>query len=476
MALSSQGIGSGLDVNSIVTQLVAIEKQPLTQLQTSATKLQTQLSLYGSVKSQMAALGDAAAALALPGAWNTQKASSSNASAVGVTAGASATAGAFSVSVSQLARAQSAASTGVAAGSAIGAAGTLSIQLGTWSGADTALGFTPGSATAVAVSISATDTTSAIAAKINAAGAGVTATVLKDGTNERLVIRSSTTGQASGFAVSTSGDAGLAQFAVAGTIDSTNPTPASGMYLSQTARDAKVKIDGVEVISSTNKISGVIAGLDLQLSQVTTAPVEILVENDTSVTQKNIQTFVDTYNAINQTLANATKYDASTKTGGPLQGDSTTVGLQSALRSMMASNSTGSTFTTLSEVGLERQADGSLKVNSTKLTAAMGNLDNLKKLFATDNSNASTNGFGLKVRDFTRGLLAVDGRVSNKSTALQGAISRNSTDQDAVNTRAARVEASLRRQYSALDAKMAEINGLNSYVSAQIAQWNKASN
>ena len=475
MALSSQGIGSGLDVNSIVTQLVAIEKQPLTQLQTSATKLQTQLSLYGTVKSQMAALGDAAAALALPAAWSTQKASSANAAAVGVTAGASATAGGYSVSVSQLARAQSAASAGVAAGSAVGVAGTLSIQLGTWSGADTALGFTAGSATAVAVSISATDTTSAIAAKINAAGAGVTATVLKDGANERLVIRSSTTGQASGFSVTASGDAGRT-FAVTGTIDSTNPTPASGMYLSQTARDAKVKIDGVEVVSSTNKISGVIAGLDLQLSQVTTAPVEILVENDTSVTQKAIQTFVDTYNAINQTLANATKYDAATKTGGPLQGDSTTVGLQSALRSMMASSSTGSTFTTLSEVGLERQADGSLKVNSTKLTAAMGNLDNLKKLFTTDNSNASTNGFGLKVRDFTRGLLAVDGRVSNKSTALQGAISRNATDQDAVNTRAARVEASLRRQYSALDTKMAEINGLNSYVSSQIAQWNKASN
>jgi len=475
MALSSQGIGSGLDVNSIVTQLVAIEKQPLTLLQTSATKLQTQLSLYGTVKSQMAALGDAAAALALPGTWSTQKASSSNTAAVGVTAGAGAMAGALSVEVSQLARAQSAASAGVAAGSAIGAAGTLSIQLGAWSGADTALGFTPGSAAAVAVSISATDTTAAIAAKINAAGAGVMASVLKDGANERLVIRSSTTGQASGFSVTTSGDVGLGQFAVTGTIDSTNATPASGMYLSQTARDAKVKIDGVAVVSATNKLGGVIVGVDLQLSQVTTAPVEIQIENDTAVTQKNIQTFVDAYNAINQTLANATKYDASSKTGGPLQGDSTTVGLQTALRSLMGSSSSGSTFTRLSEIGLERQTDGSLKVNSTKLTAAMGNLDNLKKLFTTDNGNATTNGFGLKVRDFARGLLGVDGRVSNKSTALQSALSRNSKDQDAVSLRASRVEADLRRQYTALDAKMAGINGLNSYVSSQIAQWNKAS-
>jgi flagellar hook-associated protein 2 len=142
---------------------------------------------------------------------------------------------------------------------------------------------------------------------------------------------------------------------------------------------------------------------------------------------------------------------------------------------MMASSSLGSTFSRLSDIGLERQTDGSLKVNSTKLTSALGNLDNMKKLFSTDNGDAATNGFGLKVRDFTRGLLAIDGRVSNKSTAIQGALSRNSKSQDAVTERAARVEADLRRQYSALDTKMAEINGLNSYVSSQIAQWNKSS-
>lgn len=475
MAMSSQGIGSGLDVNSIVTQLVAIEKQPLTQLQTSATKLQTQLSLYGTVKSQMATLGDAAASLVSSTTWNTQKASSSNTNAVTVTAGATATSGSLSVEVSQLARAQSAASAGVVAGSVIGAAGTLSIQLGTWSGAATALGFAAGASAAVSVSVSATDTTASIAAKINAVGAGVTASVLKDGANERLVIRSNASGEASGFEVTASGDAGLTQFSVAGTVDSTNASPASGMYLSQTAKDAKAKINGVEIISSSNKLSGVATGVDLQISQVTSAPVEIVIETDTATAQKGIQAFVDAYNAINQTLANATKYDAATKSGGPLQGDSTTVGLQSALRSMMASSSSGSTFSRLSDIGLERQTDGSLKVNSSKLTSALGNLDNLKKLFSTNNGDAATNGFGLKVRDFTRGLLAIDGRVSNKSTAIQGALSRNSKSQDAVTERASRVEADLRRQYSALDTKMAQINGLNSYVSSQIAQWNKSS-
>lgn len=475
MAISSQGIGSGLDVNSIVTQLVAIEKQPLQQLKTKASTLQSQLSLYGTVKSQASALGDAAAALATSSQWSTQKASSSNPTAVAVSVGSSATAQSIAVEVSQLARAQSAASTGVTAAAAVGSAGTLTLQLGTWGGAPAALGFTAGAAASVDVSVLATDTMSNIASKINAASAGVTATVLRDGANERLVLRSTASGADAGFSVTTAGDAGLAMFAVTGTIDSTNSTPASGMFMSQTAVDAKVKLNGVEVVSASNKLTDVITGVTLQVSQLTTSPVEVTVENDLDTVKKNIQTFADAYNALSQTLADATKYDAGSKKAGLLQGDAVTVGLQTSLRAMIGSSSVGSTFSRLSEIGLERQADGSLKLNSTKLTTAMGDLSNLKKLFTTDNADTATNGFGIKVRDFARGLVAADGRVSSKSTALQGAITRNSTDQDRVNDRAFRVETDLRRQYTALDAQMAQLNGLSSYVTAQLAQWNKSS-
>ena len=79
------------------------------------------------------------------------------------------------------------------------------------------------------------------------------------------------------------------------------------------------------------------------------------------------------------------------------------------------------------------------------------------------------------MRDFARGLVSFDGRVSTKSTSLQDALKRNSKDQDKVNERATRVEANLRRQYAALDTEMAKWTGLNSYVSSQIAQWNKTS-
>lgn len=464
MAISSTGVGSGLDVKSIVSQLVAIEKQPLQQLQTKAATFQTQLSLYGKIKSQASALGDAAALLAGASGWNTQKASSSNATAVSVTVGSSAVASSLAVEVTQLARAQSSASAGVAAGVAAGATGNLIIELGAWS-EDAIPVFSAG--TSVSVAIDAADTVSAMASKINAANAGVTATVLRDGANERLVIRSSTTGADAGFRLNTPAEPGLA------TLGFTNPSDGIG-FAGQTALNAKVKINGVDVVSATNKMTDVIPGVTLQLNQVTTAPVEITVENDLDVVQKNIQSFVDAYNALNLTLADATKYTAATKTAGPLQGDATTLGLQSALRAMLGSSSVGSTFSRLSEVGIERQTDGSLKINATKLTSAQQNLPNLKNLFATDNSDTATNGFGLKVRDFARGLVAFDGTVTNKSTALQGSISRNSKDQDRVTDRATRVEAQLYKQYSALDAQMAQMNALSSYVTAQLAVWNKS--
>jgi flagellar hook-associated protein 2 len=471
MAISSTGVGSGLDVKSIVSQLVAIEKKPLTALQTKATNFQSQLSLYGTVKSQVSALGDAAAVLASASGWNAQKASSSSA-AVSVSAGTAAQSVALSVEVERLALAQSAASASVAANPAgLGASGVLNIEFGSWSDAATPVFGTPVSS--ISVSIVAADKLSDIASKINAASSNVTATVLKDGLNERLVIRSKTTGADAGFRLDTPADPGLS------VLGFKNPSD-GGVFSGQAPVNAKIKVNGVSVESATNKISDVTPGVTLQLNQKTTSPAEITVANDPDVIQKNIENFVEAYNALNKTLADATKYTPATKVAGPLQGDSTTVGLQNTLRAILGSSSTGatiggSTSPRLSDVGIERQTDGSLKINAKKLTSAKQDMANLEKLFSANNNDNTTNGFGLKVRDFSRGLLAFDGAIANKSKAITGSLSRNAGDQDRVTARAARVEAQLFRQYSALDTQMATLNGLSSYVNAQLAQWNKPS-
>jgi flagellar hook-associated protein 2 len=280
------------------------------------------------------------------------------------------------------------------------------------------------------------------------------------------VLKSTTTGTAAGFRLNNPVDAGLAPLAL------TNPGDSG--FVGQTALDAKLKINGVDVVSASNKLTNAVPGVSLQLGQVTTGPVDITVATDVTVVQKNIQSFVDAYNALNSTISESIKYDPATKIGGPLLGDSTTLGIQMTLRSILGSASTGSSFSYLSEIGLERQTDGSLKINQTKLTSAESNLPNLKALFAADNGNIKTNGFGAKVRDYAHGLINFDGMVTNKTAAVQKSIANNGKDQDRVSLRASKVEAQLLAQYSALDTKIASLSGLNSYVTAQLAVWNKS--
>ncbi len=456
MAISSLGLGSGIDANSIVSQLGAIERQPLQQLKSKASTLQTQLSLYGKIKSQASALGDAAADLMLSSAWSAPKATSSNANAVGVSVNTGAAAASVSVEVKTMARSQSAATVAVDVNSKVGTDGSLSIKLG--------------SSTPVKINVESADTMATLASKINAASAGVTAAVVMDGGKERLMVRSSSTGTANGFQITTD-KPGLEKF----NTSATDTDPPSKMLISQQALDAEYMLNGVTLKASSNKINDALPGVNLTLSQVTTTPVEITVENDLEAVKNKIKAVVDAYNTLNQTLADATKYDAGSKTAGPLQADSLTLSMQMALRSMMSSRGleTG-TFKVLSDVGIERNTDGSYKINSKKMTDGVSNLAELKKLFTTDTGNSSTNGFALKIRDFARGLVSADGRITNRSAGIQTSIKKNSEDQDRVNQRADRVEENLRRQYSALDNKMAQMGGLSSYVSSQIAQWNKS--
>ena len=473
--ISSIGIGSGLDVNSIITKLVDVEKQPLTALKTKATNFTAQLSAYGTIKSQISALNDAALTLGTSALWNPLSVTSSNSAAVTATATGVPAQGSYSLEVQQLARVQSAASDSLPSGTTLGT-GTLTIQLGTWS---TNFGaFTPGAASAVSITVGAgQDSLASIATKINDAGAGVTATVLHDSSGDRLSLRSTNSGEAAGFRVQVTDadtinndNAGLSRLAF---------DPASGAFgmattisTAQQARDAKATLNGVPVTSSTNTFSGLVPGLSVQVGQLTTAPVTVTVSQDLAAIKKSITTFVDAYNALNSTLTDDTKYDAANKTSAILQGDSTTVGLQNALRSLIGSSTSGSVFSRLSDIGVSVQQDGSLSTGS-KLDTALQDVASLKKFFTVDNSNVATNGFGLKLKAFTQGLLSVGGTVSSKSTAIQKDIDRNTTEQQKVTDRATTIEANLRKQYSALDAKMGSLTALSNYVSQQVTLWNK---
>lgn len=468
--ISSPGIGSGLDVQSIVSQLVALERVPLNRLETQASTIQSKLSLFGTIKSQMSALGDAAAKLSSASSWAVTTATSSNAQAVSVTSSASTPAGIYSVGVQQLARAQSASSGAVAQGTAMGT-GSITIELGSWSGSSfNANGATPANITIAAGADSLTD----IAASINAADAGVTAAVLRDASGERLLLQSKDTGTTNGFRITVADDdgnntdaAGLSRLAF-------DPGTASGMTLAQSALDAQFTINGVSTTSSKNRLTDTLPGMTLQLTEVTSQPVQLTVASDTAGIRKNIEDFVAAYNKVNNTLSDALKYDEATKKAGLLQGDATVVGLQNALRSVMRSLTSSSPYTRLLDVGLELKSGGILEVDGSKLDSSLQNLDDVRNLFSISTGVATTEGFGLKLKNFANGLLDAQGSLTYRSEALQASLDRNEKEQDRINVRLSTVEQRLLAQYSALDTKLAGLNGLSSFVTQQLTLWNNS--
>jgi flagellar hook-associated protein 2 len=470
MAISSPGLASGLDVKSIVSQLVALERAPLVPLQQSAAGLQSKLSIYGTIKSMVSALGDAAKKLADPKAWDLVKGGSTAPDKVGISVAAGTAPTSMSIEVQSLAKAQSNASVALPAGSPAGS-GTLSIQLGSWSTGD----FVAGSAAAVEVSIEAGDSLTTIASKINAGRAGVNATVLRDASGERLLVRSNSTGEDMGFRMQATDDdgvnndaAGLSRLAYDGAGGIFH-----GMALSQAGANAQATVNNVPITSASNTVTDALPGITLNLSQVTTAPVELTVINDKEGMRKNIQTFVDAYNAINSMLSTATKYDPDTKVAGSLQGDSTAVGLQNALRGMMRSVTPGGDFTRLLDIGIEIKSGGTMSIDATKLDTALSNPVALKDLFTADTGNATTQGFGRKMEAFATGLLSVNGLVTGRSEALKNSATRNTKEQEKVVERAARAEVRLLAQYNAMDAAVGKLNGLNAFVTQQITLWNR---
>ena len=465
MAISSAGIGSGLDVAKIVEQMVAAEKTPLKKLEYKAEGIQTQISTYGEIKSLTSKLGDIVSKLTRDSAWNGVSISSSNPTLSGTMTGIAAT-GTYNIKVTHLAQAQTTALGGaggiaLAKDQAMGADGTIKLKMG---------------AVEKDISVSSLDTLTKIATKINEAEMGIQASVVTDvDGKERLMLRSKETGTDKAFTV----DLSAAPAAPA--------APAVlGQNTTQTAQNAKVKLNGMDVESSSNTFANTIPGMSFTVSEVTSTAATLNVKADTEAMKKNIQEFVDTYNELNDLLTKSTKsvrtadgkLDPSVqKEGvGTLQGDSTTVSLQNSLR-MLTQGISGSTggLTRLAEIGIQMQEGGKLSTDTTKLDKALTNLEGLKGLFA-NKADALGQGGGIAVnfKNFTDKLLSFDGTLNTKTDSLERTLKSNSAEQTKVNTRADTLEKRLYAQYSALDTKMASLNALNAYVSQMVTTWNKA--
>ena len=461
--ISSAGIGSGLDVNSIITQLMAIERQPLTTLQTKQTSIQSTVSEYGKIKSALSTLRDLASKLAGTSTWVQSVSTSSNTAAVSATTSGS-TPGNYSVAVQTLASVQTLATGDFATTAATPGGGTLHIELGTWGAGQTT--FTPkAGATAIDISVAATDTLTDVRDKINISGAGVTALIMTDANGSRLLLRSNTSGAENAFR--SSGVAALGFDPSAG---------ASAMTQTQTAANAAATVNGLAVSSPTNTLANIVDGLTLNLTAVTTSPVSIDVVTDKEALKKTLTAFADAYTAVVKMISTDTKYDPVGKKGGLLQGDGAVVGLQMQLRSLVGATSGASTaFAHLSDVGLQLQGDGSMAVNATRLDNALANLPELRKSFSNSSlTDPTLDGFAKRFRVVTDSMLAGDGALATRTDGLGQQLQRNQKNQDTLTLRLSGIEKRMRAQYTALDATMARLNGTSSYVTQQIAAYNQS--
>lgn len=478
--ITSLGVGSGLDLNTMLTQLVAIERKPIEQMQTEAKRMQTQVSTLGQMTSLLSTLRDAATALTSTTLWRRSTATSSNEAAVSTVGGSTAAAGNYAVRVGSLASPQTAVSTsGWTSATELVGSGTLTLEVGAWDAGNTA--FTPKSGTtAVTLTVTATDTLQSLRDKINALGAGVTASVVTDANGTRLALRSSASGVDNGFRVTAADDDGNGTDAAGlsrAVFDP--PSGATSMALAQPGTNATATVNGVFIVSASNDLTGVVEGMTLRLRQVTDpASVDIAVAADTAAVKEAVQKFADAYNALATAIADNTKYDPATKIGGVLQGDSTVTGLLGRLRGVLNESSGASgAFGRLSDLGLQLQRDGTLKIDSARLDTALANLPEMRKALSnTDALVPANNGFMRRFVTLATDVLGVDGSLTTRTAGLRAQITRNGEKQERLEARVERFRERLTAQFTAMDANLSRLNALQAYVTQQIAALQKSNN
>ncbi|HEU4851112.1 MAG TPA: flagellar filament capping protein FliD [Telluria sp.] len=415
MALSSPGIGSNLDVNSIVTQLMTAESRPLTLLARKEAGYQARISAFGSLNSALGAFQDKVSSLSTTTRFNAVTAKAADDTIVKGTASSKAVAGTYSVDVTALAQAQSLSTAGQASTTgAIGDGGktTLTFSFGTISGGklengkyvsdpsasqpDPAFAQDPDRGSGSVTIDSSNNSLQGIRDAINKANIGVTATIVSDGSANpyHLVLTSSKTGEKSSMSVAVSRDGSApndpANPAHTALADLLTYKAASGgtqnMTQNSAGQDAQMTVNGIAVRGATNTVREAIQGVTLDVQKIGTT--NVTVARDKATVESNVSALVKAYNELDKTIKSLSSYNATTKVGGPLLGESSVRSIQEQVRKTLTGGAgVGGALSSLSQAGVSFEKDGTLSLDSAKLNKAMtDNFDDLAALFASTGS------------------------------------------------------------------------------------------
>jgi flagellar hook-associated protein 2 len=437
---SSLGIGSGVDLQSMLTSIMTAERAPIKALDTKITAANSRISLYGTLKSKLDALQTAADTLKFPSRLSALSANSSDTTVLGASAEYTAAVGSYGLEVTQLASAQKSFTAAYTAGTTF-AAGDLT--------------FTVAGIAAAPINLSAGSTLQDASIAINAAKTGVTATVVTDSTGkQRMVLTGDKSGTGKGFSL-------VSTVTASGGQDSLAMFDTTTVGLNRIgALDAKLKIDGIEVSSSTNTFSN-IAGLKLTAVKLGTSNVNV--QNDSAKITSAVQAFVDSYNAVATLIKNNSNYDASTKTAQAFNGDGATSSILNALgnaRTTVPAELGSATLKSLASVGVSIQSNGQLKLDTTSLNSAISTS-------ASDVVNVLT-AYGKSFSTEVSSLLSGTGAVSNRINSLSGTVKRYKDSQAALEIRVSLVEKRYRAQFTALDKLVSEMQTTSSYLTQQL--------
>lgn len=473
------GIGSGLDIDSIVAGMVAAERAPKeTQLANLEKKTTTQITAVGALKGAISDFQTALAALNKPELFQARSATSSKSDLVGVTATTTAGAGSYQLEVKSLASSSKVALAAIpntAEAPARFTSGTFEVSLGV-------PGIPPAPNTKESFSVTIDENNNTLAGvrdAINTAGKdmGVSATIVTDEYGSRLVLSSSKTGAGRDITVTATGadEPGLIGLSALN-FTGTSGTGKDARVLTS-AQSAELYVDGLKVISETNKVDGAIEGitLDLKAKTVANEPLTIAVAEDKAGVKKQIQSFVDSYNkligVINaQTKVTSVGEDKAPVTGA-LVGDATARTLLNTIRNELVNVQGDGALRALTDIGITTQKDGTLAIDSAKLDKAMAsNFSELSGLFTGDKGLASRLDAKLKPYTETGGIL------EQRNKAMTETISKIDDQKEALTRRLTSLQERLYKQFNAMDLLVGQLSNTSSSLLASLENLPWAAN
>lgn len=449
--IRSLGIGSGLDIASLVSQLVAADRAAAdSRITRQAQQVATDLSSLGQLKGAVSSFQSAIKPLASTDQFQLLSTSSADTTVFTATAGAKASPGSYQVSVQQLSQPEQVLSKNFPAGStAVVGTGTLQVSVG--------------SASFNVTIASPANTLADVRDAINNAtdNTGVAATIVRGVSGAQLVLTTTATGAANTLKLSASGgDGGLAQLTYTGSGDA-NYTEA------QKAQDAIVLVSGAEVHSATNTVTGAIDGVTLNLlAAKKDTPLALTVSNDQAGVLGHVNAMVNAYNTMVGVFSKLGSYDATNKVAGPMLGDFLLSDVSTQVRRGMTDQVAGlpASRSSLAAIGITTNADGTLAVDSTKLQAALtADGHSVAQLFG------GSNGLAARLGTTIDGLLGAQGAISARDSTLSDGQKQVTDAQTALDARMAVVQQRYLTQFNALDSLLSQMQSTSSYLNTQLA-------